>query len=116
MGHGPILGEGLAGFDLQRLLVVLDGLLQVLGPLAADAVDVGIAQVVLGSRPTFGEGSAGFDFQRLLIVLDGLLQVLGPLAADAQSVGDRQVVLGSRPLLRDRPGGCRLPAPAGNAG
>lgn len=47
-------GEGLARRYFKRLLIVVDGLLQVLGVLPADALSVGEPQVVLGGRPIFG--------------------------------------------------------------
>ena len=103
LGRRPIFGEGFARPDFKRLLVVDDGLLQILGAFPADAVRVGGRQVVLGRWPKLsGKASRVNDFKCLLVVDDGLLQILGAIPADAFNVSDRQVVLGHRPNLRGR--------------
>ncbi len=88
----------MARVDLQGALVVADGLLEVLGAVAADAVAVGGAQVVLGCGPLLGKGLACVYLQGALEVADGLLQVFGPVAADAVAVDVAQVVVGHRPI------------------
>lgn len=62
---------------IERLLVVGDRLLEVVGALAADAVAVRDRQVVLGRRPVFRKRLPGVDLERLLEVGDGLIEVVG---------------------------------------
>src|SRR5438046_649332 len=98
-GIPTILGEGHGRADLESLLVVGDGLLQVVSPVAADALLVGISQVVLRPGPVLGEGLTRADLESLLVVEDGLLQVVSPFASDALLVGVSQVVLRPGPVL-----------------
>ena len=59
---------------------MLDGLLDVIRPVAPDAVAVGVGQVVLGHGPVSREVLLRVDLQGLIVVLDGLLDVFSPVA------------------------------------
>jgi len=71
--------------------------LQVLRPLAPNALKVGVRQVVLDARPLLRVGLAGPDFQRLLVVEDGLLQVLRPISLRVLIQGIGQFTLQGSP-------------------
>jgi hypothetical protein len=74
MDTAASLGEGFAGIDLEGEGVVVDGLFEILGAFAANAVRVGGRQVVLGGGPLFGEGFAGPNLEGEGVVVDGLFE------------------------------------------
>ena len=87
---------------------MLDGLLDVFGPVATDAVVVGGGQVVLGRGPIFREVLLRVNLQSLIVVLDGLLDVIGPVAPDAVVCRRWPGCSGSRPTLPGSPSGVDL--------
>jgi hypothetical protein len=68
---------------LQGLLAVVDGLLYIVGALAANADCISEGKVALGSRPLGGQRLSGSNLQGLLEVVNGLFNVIGTLAANA---------------------------------
>jgi len=86
----PVVRVGLAGSYLKHLLVVGDGLLQVLDPLTADTVTVGVCQVVLGYRPFFRMGLLRVYLRCLANMLDSLFKVFCPITTNAIAVSFSQ--------------------------
>ena len=78
-----VRAAGPRAFDRQRRLVGTNRLLQVVGPIAADAVPIGEREVVLCRGPLVRQGLARADRERCLKGANRLLQVVGPIAADA---------------------------------
>lgn len=60
-----------------------DGVFQVVGALAADALPQGVVQFVLGGGPLDGEGFPRVNLQGVLEGGDGPFQVVGAVAANA---------------------------------
>ncbi len=98
-GAQVIAGKGRARIHGERGLEALDRPFEVIGAFAADAVPIGVREVVLGRGPALGKGLARPHRERGLVAVDGALKVAGAFAADALGIGGREVVLGRGPLL-----------------
>src|SRR5262249_24551104 len=73
--------------DRQRQLIGRNRLLHVLGPLAEDAVTIGVSAAVLRVSPVDRQRLARSDRQRQLIGRNRLLHAVGPVALAPMIVG-----------------------------
>src|SRR5689334_20613518 len=80
--------------------MVLDRLLDILGPLTSDAGQIGLCEIAVALRPLRLETVAYVESERLPMVIDGLIDILGTVPANALVICNTQIVLTGRPAFR----------------
>ena len=73
------MGQFVAGTDGECQFVGRDRPFEILGPIPADAITVGVPQIVLGHRPVFRKVVAGVDLQCQFEGGDRPFEILGPI-------------------------------------